>query len=186
MQAGFWIVSVLLLTACAASKIETRVTDSELPASHAVMNFEFLDVPLVKRDTDPAQADPSSPSQPVQIKEENFQQPDPRQNIFFAQGSVVLSPEAGEIMSRFAKTLKENRRARLLLIVYTNDPGSREYCLALSKRRVAMVATELIKRGARPIQIREMPQCEESSGLTSCLSERCRQARRRLEFRLLE
>ncbi len=78
--------------------------------------------------------------------------------------------------------LKENRREVITLVGSTDDLGSREYCIAISSKRIDAVELELLKLGVYPGQIRKRPKGYEAANRTICNSEVCRHNRRRVEI----
>ncbi len=63
--------------------------------------------------------------------------------IFFKTGSDVVQPESAPVLRQIASYMEANSAVRLLIVGHTDNVGSAESNLDLSKRRAASVAAVL-------------------------------------------
>jgi len=69
------------------------------------------------------------------------------QDVYFLFDSAELTPSAKKILNANVKVLKENPKARMILMGYASPEGSSEYNLKLSGRRALAVKNYMIKNG---------------------------------------
>lgn len=109
-------------------------------------------------------------------------EPDPEKTIFFGLGSMQISNAARATLQNIAARLRLNRRDAVTLVGRTDDLGSKEYCIAISSKRIDAVQAELQKLGAYPSQVRKRPRGFEAAEMTNCITDACRRKRRRVEI----
>ncbi|HTH95459.1 MAG TPA: OmpA family protein [Rhodocyclaceae bacterium] len=76
--------------------------------------------------------------------------------IVFAPESSDLPDNATQLLDEIAAKLKADPQANVVLIGHTEDMGSSEMSIAVSGRCARAVSLALIKRGAKPMQIRTL------------------------------
>lgn len=109
--------------------------------------------------------------------------PDLSRNVYFPLGSSEFGSDASSTIDRIAEQLKGNNQRRVRLFAYTDNLGSKAYCVALAAQRATATTAELVKRGVRVGQIRRrIIGCETTPG-APCVSDKCRRSRNRVEFR---
>jgi peptidoglycan-associated lipoprotein len=69
------------------------------------------------------------------------------EDIYFEKGRYRLQPEAIEILKRKAEFLKKYPQISVIIEGHTDEPGSKEYNLALGDRRAGEVKSFLIRQG---------------------------------------
>ena len=69
------------------------------------------------------------------------------EDIHFKKGSYALSPEAKEILMRKAQWLRDHPFVSTIIEGHTDEPGSKEYNIALGDRRAGEAKSFLIKQG---------------------------------------
>lgn len=74
--------------------------------------------------------------------------------ITFAEGQVALSDPARRIVAAQAHWLVQNRNFTATIEGHADEPGTREYNLALAARRAATVQEYLIAGGVEPGRLR--------------------------------
>jgi hypothetical protein len=67
--------------------------------------------------------------------------------VFFPTDEATLSPDAARVVDEAAAEYQQTGVAQIVVTGHTDTVGSAAYNLALSERRAAMVADELIRRG---------------------------------------
>jgi hypothetical protein len=67
--------------------------------------------------------------------------------VFFPTDEATLSPDAARVVDEAAAEYQQTGVAQIVVTGHTDTTGSAAYNLALSERRAAMVADELIRRG---------------------------------------
>ncbi len=104
-------------------------------------------------------------------------------NIFFEFNSATLRPESLPELRRLAKFLHDHPEMHIEIIGHTDNVGSKEYNLRLSRQRAASVAHYLQQLGVAPERIRTIGKGE-SEPVASNATEAGRAQNRRVEFRL--
>ena len=61
------------------------------------------------------------------------------QDIYFAKGSYALQPNTKKILKRKAEWLRANPGIKIVIEGHTDEPGTREYNIALGERRAGAV-----------------------------------------------
>jgi peptidoglycan-associated lipoprotein len=69
------------------------------------------------------------------------------EDIYFKKGSYALDADAQEILKRKAEWLRNNPDVVVMIEGYTDEPGSKEYNLALGDRRAGAVKTFFLNEG---------------------------------------
>lgn len=83
--------------------------------------------------------------------------------VVFPLGSSRVPPTAASILDDIAAKLKADPLVNVVLIGHTEDLGSAEFAVAVAGRCTQAVSQELIKRGARPSQIRMLARGHENT-----------------------
>lgn len=104
-------------------------------------------------------------------------------SVYFERDSLDLTDAALATIADNAERLKANRGAAVTLVGFTDDLGSSSYSVALAQRRAAAVTNALIRLGVGPYQIRSTAYGQERFSMVPCITEACRRAYRRVEFR---
>lgn len=108
---------------------------------------------------------------------------DAETSVFFMLGSSSLAAGERQKLRDLASRLKEDRNLGVILTGHANDNGSRSFNLAVADARVRAVVEQLRKLGVGAQQIRtEVAGSEQMP--RGCRSSTCRQAMRRVEWRL--
>jgi OOP family OmpA-OmpF porin len=77
------------------------------------------------------------------------------ENIHFKTGSAQLDPRSHSILNQVALTMKANKSIRRVRVEgHTDETGTREHNLELSKERAASVREYIIARGVKPDRLR--------------------------------
>lgn len=76
--------------------------------------------------------------------------------IVFAPESSDLPDNAAQLLDEIAAKLRADPQSNVILIGHTEDMGSSEMSIAVSGRCARAVSLALIKRGAKPMQIRTL------------------------------
>lgn len=106
-------------------------------------------------------------------------------NIFFEFDRYSLKPESFPELDRLAKVLKENPGTRVEIAGHTDDIGSDEYNLELSRKRAQSVATYLISVGCSRTGL--IPRgYGEQKPIDTNETEEGRALNRRVEFRFVK
>ncbi|BCX16669.1 MAG: membrane protein [Geminicoccaceae bacterium] len=66
--------------------------------------------------------------------------------IYFDTDKAVVKPESAETIAEIAKLLKADPKLELYVVGHTDNQGSLDYNLGLSKRRAQAVVDELVKK----------------------------------------
>ena len=69
------------------------------------------------------------------------------EDVHFKKGSYALSPEATEILMRKVQWLRDHPYVSTIIEGHTDEPGTKEYNIALGDRRAGEVKSFLIKQG---------------------------------------
>jgi len=64
--------------------------------------------------------------------------------ILFETDQVRIKPESGPVLAEIAKALRQNQRLNLLVVGHTDNIGTSEYNLDLSRRRAEAVCSALV------------------------------------------
>lgn len=83
--------------------------------------------------------------------------------VVFAPGSSEVPITAAPVLDNVAAKLRADPLVNVVLVGHTEDLGSAEFAVAVSGRCIRAVGQELIKRGARPSQIRMLARGYENS-----------------------
>lgn len=104
--------------------------------------------------------------------------------VVFKPGSAEVPAVAGPLLDEIAAKLKADPDVNVLLVGHTEDLGSSEFAVAVAGKCTLAVSQALIKRGARPMQIRTIARVLEKP------SKRCNSAclkkQRRVDIVLLQ
>ncbi len=106
-------------------------------------------------------------------------------NLFFDYGKAELRPESYPELERLVQFLERNPRYRVEIAGHTDDIGSDEFNLELSRKRAEAVVAYLVGRGISRARLRAVGYGE-SRPLVPNISEENRAMNRRVEFKLLE
>ncbi|TRZ56838.1 MAG: OmpA family protein [Rhodocyclaceae bacterium] len=169
-----------LLSACA-------VPPASFIPSPPTASVTTLRLPEKKAEPTITPIAPPSPPVPVApelpVVEQAAPKRDLSRNVYFPLGLSEVSIEASATIDRIADQLKGDNLLRVRLLSFTDDLGSKAYCVALAAQRASAVTAELLKRGVRIGQVRRrIIGCETQPGVR-CVSEECRRSRNRVEFR---
>lgn len=110
----------------------------------------------------------------------------PKDNVYFAQGSTAIDDSGRETIRQHGERLKNNRRLVVTLIGHSTDRGSTEYKVALGQKRIDAVAEVLRSAGVASGQIRKQSVPSGKSARDRCASEACHQLDRRVELRYID
>jgi outer membrane protein OmpA-like peptidoglycan-associated protein len=170
----------MFLSACAVPP----VADISLPPA-TVATTPRLPEKKVEPPTAPAlQLAPQILHRPEPLAiEQPVANPDHSTNIYFPLGSSEFGSDASSTIDRIAEQLKGNNQRRVRLFAFTDDLGSKAYCVALAAQRAIATTAELVKRGVRVGQIRRRIIGCETTARAPCVSDKCRRSRNRVEFR---
>lgn len=105
--------------------------------------------------------------------------------VVFALGSAEVPPTAAPIIEDIAAKLKADPLVNVVLIGRTEDMGSTEFSVAVASKCAQAVSQALIKRGARPSQIRLLARGYEKTA-KRCSTVACRKSQRRVDIVLSE
>jgi len=75
------------------------------------------------------------------------------EDIYFEKGSYQLTPKARELLLSKAQWLEEHPDIKVIIEGHTDEPGSKEYNLALGDRRAGAVKSFLIRQGIEPSRL---------------------------------
>jgi|GEM_PF-3434614 len=102
--------------------------------------------------------------------------------IVFAQDSAEVPRNAGPLLDDIAAKLKADPLANVVLVGHTEDLGSTEFSMAVASKCTQAVGQALIKRGARPSQIRMQPRGRDQVAAKRCTSNACKKQMRRVDI----
>ena len=153
----------LLLAACNSQNV--RQADSE-PAAPASTTSKTSKAP-------PPVEDPAAPE---------FDGP----RVVFAPGSAEVPRSAAPVLDDVAAKLKSDPLVNVVLVGHTEDVGSREFSMAVASKCTQAVGQALIKRGARPSQIRMLPRGHEKTAAKRCTTAACKKQMRRVDIVMSE
>ena len=106
------------------------------------------------------------------------------ENIYFATNSFTLSNVSKEILIAFLDYLKINNRLKVIICGHTDDVGTKNDNLLLSKNRAKSVYSFLIENGTKKNRI-DYKGFGEEKPITSNETEEGRAKNRRTEFVIL-
>lgn len=154
------LCSVILLQACASTP-----TQSE------------------RQSTAPAAVSPriAATLPPDTTPERSFDGP----QIVFSPGSAEVPRSAAPVIEEIASKLKADPLVNVMLVGHTEDLGSTEFSVAVAGKCAQAVSKALVKRGARPNQIRLLARGHEKAA-KRCTTAACRKKQRRVEIVLSE
>lgn len=116
---------------------------------------------------------------------ESAQAPFNGPQVVFTPGSDEIPRTATPIIEDVAAKLKADPLVNVVLIGRTEDMGSTEFSVAVASKCAQAVSQALIKRGARPSQIRLMARGHEKTS-KQCTTSACRKSQRRVDIVLSE
>lgn len=111
----------------------------------------------------------------------SFEDPIEINNVFFAFNSSEIQPDSRLGLNRLADLLKKNEEISIQITGHTDNVGSEEYNLRLSRQRAAAIRDFLVKAGISANRL-SIEGKGESSPVSSNESDRGRQQNRRVEF----
>ncbi len=104
--------------------------------------------------------------------------------VSFSQNVMAIPEEADGTLDEIAQKLKADRHLDVELIGHSSLSGSREYAIARSDKRLAVVEAELIRRGVRKNQIRKTLMGDTNTE-SPCSASECMQAALRVDLYLV-
>ncbi len=105
-------------------------------------------------------------------------------NLFFDYKKSIIQPESHSELKRMADVLKRNQSTRIMIGGHTDDIGSDEYNILLSKERAEAVLEFFVNQGVQRAQI-ETEGFGKSQPVSDNTSNEGRQKNRRVEFIIL-
>jgi peptidoglycan-associated lipoprotein len=75
------------------------------------------------------------------------------EDIYFEKGSYQLTPRDRELLLSKAQWLQQHPDIKVIIEGHTDEPGSKEYNLALGDRRAGTVKSFLIRQGVEPARL---------------------------------
>lgn len=102
--------------------------------------------------------------------------------VVFAPGSAVLPRSSAPVLDDIAAKLKADPLVNVVLIGHTEDLGSSEFSVAVATRCTQAVSQALVKRGARPSQIRMQPRGHSKTVARQCTTAACKKLMRRVDI----
>ena len=75
------------------------------------------------------------------------------EDIYFEKGSYQLTPKDRELLLSKAQWLQQHPKIKVVIEGHTDEPGSKEYNLALGDRRAGAVKSFLIRQGVEPARL---------------------------------
>lgn len=106
--------------------------------------------------------------------------------VIFSPGSADIPRTATPVLDDVAAKLKADPLVSVVLVGHTEDLGSTEFAVAVASKCTQAVGKELIKRGARPSQIRMMPRGHQKTAAKRCTSAACKKQMRRVDIVMSE
>jgi outer membrane protein OmpA-like peptidoglycan-associated protein len=110
-----------------------------------------------------------------------FEKPIEINNVFFAFNSSIIQPDSRIGLDRLADLLKKNGDISIRITGHTDNVGTEEYNLDLSRQRAAAIRDFLVSAGISKDRL-SIEGKGESSPISSNDSDRGRQQNRRVEF----
>lgn len=133
----------------------------------------------------PASTASKTPRTPAPVEEAAAPEFDgPR--VVFAPGSAEVPRSAAPVLDDVAAKLKADPLVNVVLVGHTEDVGSREFSMAVASKCTQAVGQALIKRGARPSQIRMLPRGHEKTAAKRCTTAACKKQLRRVDIVMSE
>jgi len=133
----FMILPVLiLLPACSKKTTETE-------ASGLTMQEEDLEAQKIREQLEREQREREAQARELRAEKIKFMYED----IYFEKGSYKLTPEARELLKNKALWLQKKPDLKVVIEGHADEPGSKEYNLALGDRRAGAVKSFLIRQG---------------------------------------
>lgn len=102
--------------------------------------------------------------------------------VVFSQDSAEVPRSAGPMLDDIASKLKADPLVNVVLVGHTEDLGSTEFSMAVASKCTQAVGQALIKRGARPSQIRMQPRGRDQVATKRCTSTACKKQMRRVDI----
>jgi outer membrane protein OmpA-like peptidoglycan-associated protein len=102
--------------------------------------------------------------------------------VVFSQDSSEVPRSAGPMLDDIASKLKADPLVNVVLVGHTEDLGSTEFSMAVASKCTQAVGQALIKRGARPSQIRMQPRGREQITAKRCTGNACKKQMRRVDI----
>ena len=102
--------------------------------------------------------------------------------VVFAPGSSEVPRTASPVLDDVAAKLKADPLVNVVLVGHTEDLGSTEFSMAVASKCTRAVGQALIKRGARPSQIRMQPRGHSKTAARQCTSAACKKQMRRVDI----
>lgn len=102
--------------------------------------------------------------------------------VIFPPGSADIPRTAAPVLDDVAAKLKADPLVSVVLVGHTEDLGSMEFSVAVASKCAQAVGQALIKRGARPSQIRMMPRGHQKTAAKRCTSAACKKQMRRVDI----
>ena len=102
--------------------------------------------------------------------------------VIFAPGSSEVPHTAAPTLDDVALKLKTDPQVNVMLVGYTEDLGSAEFSVAVASRCAQAVSQALLKRGARPSQIRLQPRGHSKTIARQCTTTACKKQMRRVDI----
>ena len=106
-------------------------------------------------------------------------------NIFFDFDKATLRKESYPELNRVSEVLSDNQKIRIELAGHTDNVGTEQYNMGLSKRRAQSVADYLIGKGIAQNRL-EVTYFGETKPVESNETSEGRQKNRRVEFKILQ
>lgn len=158
------LYSALVLSGCSTPQPIAPIAANEAPPATAA-----IFVPPAEKNGAALQREEATPP----VAEEN--------NIIFALRSASVDDTGKGKLRQHAARLKDNRKARVLLVGHADDQGSRSYNLAITEERLMAVAKLLRSYGVSARQIRRN-RSGRVKNATPCTTNECRQQLRSVEL----
>ncbi len=106
-------------------------------------------------------------------------------NIFFDFNAWELKSESTYELDRLTRFLKTNPDIRIVIAAHTDDVGTDEYNLELSRKRAMAVVSALVTNGVKKSRLESIGYGESRPEVSND-SEENRARNRRVEFRIAE
>jgi len=103
------------------------------------------------------------------------------EDIYFEKGSYQLTADAQELLRRKAQWLQKHPDVKVIIEGHTDEPGTKEYNLALGDRRAGAVKSFLIGEGIEPARLIAVSYGNEKP-IDTAGSEKARAKNRRVHF----
>ena len=103
------------------------------------------------------------------------------EDIYFEKGSYRLAPDTRELLQRKALWLQKHPDVKVIVEGHTDEPGSKEYNLALGDRRAGAVKSFLIGEGIASARLIAVSYGNEQP-IDTANTEKARSKNRRVHF----